>query len=232
MGPVERPRRPAGRGSRRETIRDVGRQLDAQPVSGAPEPRDMLVELGRAAPRARTSRPASPSWKPRSNTDRCVPLGGAVLAINPDVPWLHHSMIGSRLRRGVRPSDGFERAARLGDGLCPLRGGLAAPRDAAAEWAETVAKARRSSPRLKLLEASKSPPERELAVIERCSRHVWVDGPGRAQLLLVLVDVLNIPYYRHPQGGPRAADGGLEALIGGDRVVGRDAAVAPARDAE
>ena len=53
IGPVERLGGQQVPDPARETIRDVGRQLDPQPVGGAPEPRDVLVELGHAAgPRA------------------------------------------------------------------------------------------------------------------------------------------------------------------------------------
>ena len=56
--------------------------------------------------------------------------------------------------------------------------------------------------------------------------HGWPD------LLVVLDDVLVDAVQRHAQRDAGAADRRLEARVGGDRVVGRDAAVAPPADAE
>ena len=72
----------------------------------------------------------SPSWKPRSNADRCSASAGQQLAVDPDVPR-------TRARRAhdgrLDGPDRRQRPARLGDRLVPLVLGIAAPGDPAAD---------------------------------------------------------------------------------------------------
>ena len=56
--------------------------------------------------------------------------------------------------------------------------------------------------------------------------------PRLAHLGVVLQDVLVRSVHRHLQGAAGAGGRGLEARVGGNRVVGEDAAVAPAADAQ
>ena len=56
--------------------------------------------------------------------------------------------------------------------------------------------------------------------------------PRRPEFVVVLQDVLVDAIERHRRGHAGSADAGLEAVGAGDRVVGEDAAVAPASDGE
>ena len=78
-------------------------------------------------PRARSvSKIPSPSWNPRSNTDRC--RLGRQHRRRP-----RRDRAASCRSRTSTPPIALERPARLGHGLVPLRGRVAAPRDAAAD---------------------------------------------------------------------------------------------------
>ena len=86
---------------------DVGGQLDIEAVGGSMETGEMRIELRRATARgARSvSKIPSPSWKPRSKTDRWRPVAGQDLAVDPHVPA---SAVPGRVtrppRRRSRPS--------------------------------------------------------------------------------------------------------------------------------
>ena len=65
--------------------------------------------------------------------------------------------------------------------------------------------------------------------------HLEIEGkilPRRAELVVVLQDVLIDAVEGHGRGHAGSADRGFEAVGAGDGVVGEDAAVAPAGDGE
>ena len=101
--PVERLGRQQVNDPAREAIRDVGRQLDPQPVGGSPEPRDVLVELGHAArPRAKGLEHGVTELEAAIEDGQVAPRQRVAPPVNPHVSWLHRSMIGSRLRRRLQ----------------------------------------------------------------------------------------------------------------------------------
>ena len=57
-------------------------------------------------------------------------------------------------------------------------------------------------------------------------------GPGGSDLIIILIDILVDAIEREGKPGTGAAAGCLEPGIGGDEVVGEDAAITPAGDAE
>ena len=83
---------------------------------------------------ARARRGSRTPRRPAGSRDRTRTvgaLGGMYLPIYPDMPWLHRSMIGSRLRRGLRRLQRLRAGRAPSRRSLPIRGRLAAPRDAA-----------------------------------------------------------------------------------------------------
>ena len=62
----------------RQRLAEIVGESDLQPARRATEPVDVLRELGRAPAVARSvSKTPSPSWKPRSNAERCGESAGS-----------------------------------------------------------------------------------------------------------------------------------------------------------
>ena len=113
---------------------DVAGSAMSRPAGRAREAGDVLGELGRRGRRAprSVSKMPSPSWKPRSKTERCGASAGQERRRRPRRD--------RGAARGVAGhpchldrADRAERAARLGHGLVPLGRRVAAPGDPAAD---------------------------------------------------------------------------------------------------
>ena len=87
-----------------------------------------------APPRTRSvSKTPSPSWKPRSKTDRCGPSAGSRRPSTQTWPTVAAPRRPGSLTPTSTAADRPQRPARLGHGLVPFGGRVALPGDAAAD---------------------------------------------------------------------------------------------------